>query len=71
MQFSTVFLGAVALFSSVAFAAPSENLRVRSSCQVGDIWGAGDAACSASCIAQGEGYHGGHCDDNSVCVCNY
>jgi hypothetical protein len=48
MQFSTVFLGAVALFGSVAFAVPSENLRVRSSCQVGDIWGAGDAACSAS-----------------------
>lgn len=51
MQFSTVFLGAVALFGSVAFAAPSENLQARSSCQLGDIWGAGDAACSASvCI---------------------
>lgn len=48
MQFSTVFLGAVALFSSMAFAVPSENLKVRSSCQLGDIWGAGDAACSAS-----------------------
>lgn len=48
MQFSTVFIGAVALFSSMAFAVPSENLKVRSSCQLGDIWGAGDAACSAS-----------------------
>lgn len=48
MQFTTVFMSAVAIFGSVAFAVPSENIQARSSCQVGDIWGAGDAACSAS-----------------------
>lgn len=50
MQFSALVLSAVALFGSMTFAAPapSENLQVRSSCQLGDIWGAGDAACSAS-----------------------
>lgn len=49
MQFSTIVLSAVALFGSMAFAAPTEKiLEARSSCQVGDIFDAGDAACSAS-----------------------
>lgn len=48
MHFTTVFMSAIAIFGSVAFAVPSENIQARSSCQVGDIWGAGDAACSAS-----------------------
>lgn len=53
MQFSTIFFSAVALFGSMALAAPSEDLNARSSCQVGDIWGAGDAACSASvCVSR-------------------
>jgi hypothetical protein len=48
MQFSTIFFSAVALFGSMALAAPNQDIAARSSCQVGDIWGAGDAACSAS-----------------------
>lgn len=51
MQFSTIVLSAVALFGSMAFAAPAPapaELAARSSCQLGDIFGAGDAACSAS-----------------------
>ncbi|KAF9891573.1 hypothetical protein FE257_003584 [Aspergillus nanangensis] len=71
MQFSTIVLSAVALFGSMTFAAPSEDLKARSSCQLGDIWGAGDAACSASCLAQAGTYHGGYCNDESVCVCTY
>ncbi|KAJ5229228.1 hypothetical protein N7489_009936 [Penicillium chrysogenum] len=71
MQFSTVFLGAVTLFGSIAFASPSGEIHARLSCQVGDYFGGGDAACSASCIAQDQGFHGGHCNDESVCVCNY
>jgi hypothetical protein len=55
MQFSSIILSAVALFGSMAFAAPSEDLVARASCQIGDIWGAGDAACSASvCFLQWE-----------------
>lgn len=45
MQFSIL---SVALCGSMAFAAPAENLVARASCQFGDIWGAGDAACSIS-----------------------
>lgn len=51
MQFSTIVLSAVALFGSMALAAPAPapaELEARSSCQIGDIFGAGDAACSAS-----------------------
>lgn len=51
MQFSTIVLSAVALFGTMSFAAPAPGekiLETRSSCQVGDIFGAGDAACSAS-----------------------
>ncbi|OJJ04751.1 hypothetical protein ASPVEDRAFT_86134 [Aspergillus versicolor CBS 583.65] len=70
MQFSTIFFSAVALFGSMALAAPNEDIAARSSCQVGDIWGAGDAACSASCLKDGT-YHGGHCNEDSVCVCTY
>ena len=72
MQFSTIFLSAVALFGSIALAAPAPApvaeaapapapeaeaeaepgvILARSSCQVGSIWGAGDAACSASVCA--------------------
>lgn len=55
MQFSSIILSAVALFGSMTFAAPSEDLVARASCQIGDIWGAGDAACSASvCFLQWE-----------------
>ncbi|PKY05660.1 hypothetical protein P168DRAFT_325995, partial [Aspergillus campestris IBT 28561] len=43
----------------------------RSSCQAGSIFGAGDAACSASCIAQGEGFHGGYCSKKAVCHCTH
>lgn len=53
MQFSTIVFSAVALFGSMTLAAPTENLVARASCQIGDIWGAGDAACSASvCVFQ-------------------
>ncbi|KAG0259556.1 hypothetical protein BGZ95_004643, partial [Linnemannia exigua] len=38
------------------------HLEKRLTCQIGSIFGAGDAACSASCIAQRQGFHGGHCD---------
>lgn len=56
MQFSTIFFSAVALFGSMALAAPKEDLVARASCQIGDIWGAGDAACSASvCVPQSKG----------------
>ncbi|BCS24190.1 uncharacterized protein APUU_40634S [Aspergillus puulaauensis] len=64
MQFSTIVLSAVALFGTMSFAAPAPGekiLETRSSCQVGDIFGAGDAACSASCIKNGT-YHGGYCN---------
>ncbi|KAI9370263.1 hypothetical protein BJX61DRAFT_544793 [Aspergillus egyptiacus] len=75
MQFSTLFVSAFALFGSVALAAPKaapvENARVRTSCQLGDIFGGADAACSASCIAQGQGWHGGYCNDQMVCNCTY
>ncbi|KAL4987417.1 hypothetical protein BDW68DRAFT_177906 [Aspergillus falconensis] len=50
MQFFTIVLGIVALFGSMTFASPTDNLVARSSSQIGDIWGAGDAACSASCL---------------------
>lgn len=53
MQFSAIVFSAVALFGSMTLAAPTENLVARASCQIGDIWGAGDAACSASvCVSQ-------------------
>ncbi|KAF9148244.1 hypothetical protein BG015_010020, partial [Linnemannia schmuckeri] len=59
----------IALFVMVAAttttAAPV-YLQKRLSCQAGDIFGAGNAACSASCIAQGQGFHGGFCDDHAV-----
>ncbi|PFH46847.1 hypothetical protein AMATHDRAFT_68946 [Amanita thiersii Skay4041] len=81
MQFTNVFaqLVAVALvFSSVVQALPQPEVdleiaarETQTSCQVGDIWGAGDAACSASCIAQRQGYHGGWCDDHKVCHCTH
>jgi hypothetical protein len=52
MQFSAIVLSAVALFGSMTFAAPAPapdaELMARSSCQLGGIFGAGDAACSAS-----------------------
>ncbi|KAL3429237.1 hypothetical protein BDV09DRAFT_200804 [Aspergillus tetrazonus] len=70
MQFSSIIFTAVALFGSMTFAAPSEDLVARASCQIGDIWGAGDAACSASCLKDGT-YHGGYCNEESVCVCTY
>lgn len=35
----------------------------RSVCQLGSIFGAGDAACTADCIARGKGLHGGFCND--------
>ncbi|KAL5041785.1 hypothetical protein BDW71DRAFT_211818 [Aspergillus fruticulosus] len=59
MQFFTIVLGIVALFGSMTFASPTDNLVARSSSQIGDIWGAGDAACSASCLKDGT-YHGGY-----------
>ncbi|OJJ59825.1 hypothetical protein ASPSYDRAFT_88724 [Aspergillus sydowii CBS 593.65] len=65
MQFSAIVLSAVALFGSMALAAPAPapaELEARSSCQIGDIFGAGDAACSASCLKDGT-YHGGYCND--------
>ncbi|PLN79396.1 hypothetical protein BDW42DRAFT_172993 [Aspergillus taichungensis] len=92
MQFSTIFLSAVALFGSISLAAPAPVaeaeaapapapeaeaeaepgvILARSSCQFGGIWDAGDAACSASCIAQGEGFHGGYCSKKSVCHCTH
>ncbi|KAL4749444.1 hypothetical protein BDW72DRAFT_204712 [Aspergillus terricola var. indicus] len=70
MQFSTIVFSAIALFGSMAFAAPTDNLVARSSCQIGDIWGAGDAACSASCLKDGT-YHGGYCNDKNVCICTH
>ncbi|KAL6228921.1 hypothetical protein BDW75DRAFT_246191 [Aspergillus navahoensis] len=70
MQFSTIVLGAIAVFGSMTFAAPTDNLVARSSCQIGDIWGAGDAACSASCLKDGT-YHGGYCNDKNVCICTH
>ncbi|KAL4931477.1 uncharacterized protein BDV17DRAFT_289017 [Aspergillus undulatus] len=70
MQFSTIVLSAVALFGSMTVAAPTDNLVARSSCQIGDIWGAGDAACSASCLKDGT-YHGGYCNDKNVCICTH
>ncbi|KAJ7210867.1 atesin-3 [Mycena pura] len=39
------------------------------SCQACEPFGASDACCSASCIAQGKGFHGGFCDDHEVCNC--
>ncbi|KAL4739042.1 hypothetical protein BDV11DRAFT_188526 [Aspergillus similis] len=70
MQFSTIVFSAIALFGSITFAAPTDNLVARSSCQIGDIWGAGDTACSASCLKDGT-YHGGYCNDKNVCICTH
>ncbi|KAL4748425.1 hypothetical protein BDW68DRAFT_183091 [Aspergillus falconensis] len=74
MQFSAIVLSAVALFGSMTFAAPAPapdaELVARSSCQLGGIFGAGDAACSASCIRAGT-YHGGYCNDEQVCICTH
>ncbi|KAL4984522.1 hypothetical protein BDW68DRAFT_180601 [Aspergillus falconensis] len=72
MKFSAIVFSAVALFGSMTFAspAPDADLVARSSCQIGDIWGAGDAACSASCIKDGT-YHGGYCNDEMVCICTH
>ncbi|PLB40486.1 uncharacterized protein BDW47DRAFT_123506 [Aspergillus candidus] len=90
MQFSTIFLSAVALFGSISLAAPAPVaeaapapapeaeaeaepgvILARSSCQAGSIFDAGDAACSASCIAQGQGFHGGYCSKKAVCHCTH
>ncbi|KAF9148531.1 hypothetical protein BG015_009723 [Linnemannia schmuckeri] len=65
----------IALFvlvaATITMAAPAK-LQKRLTCQIGSIWGGGDAACSASCILKGQGFHGGHCDKNtSICICNY
>lgn len=75
MQFFVLATAFSAIFAQ-AFASPVENgsgvdkrspVEKRSSCQVCDIgpWGAGDACCSASCLAQFGDIHGGHCDDNA------
>ncbi|KAF9123325.1 hypothetical protein BGX30_001513 [Mortierella sp. GBA39] len=46
-------------------AAPVQ-LQKRLACQIGSIWGGGDAACSASCVLKGQGFHGGHCSKNAM-----
>ena len=69
-QFFVVQLFAVALlFSSGGRASPASPAdhqliarKTELSCQACSIWGAGDACCSASCIAHGQGFHGGYCD---------
>ncbi|KAF4594566.1 hypothetical protein GQ602_000179 [Ophiocordyceps camponoti-floridani] len=44
----------------------------RSSCQACAVgnFNAADACCSLSCAAQHKNKHGGHCNENKVCVCN-
>ncbi|KAK6532185.1 hypothetical protein TWF694_003345 [Orbilia ellipsospora] len=63
------------LLCGITFAAPTHIptiLRARQSCATGSIGpvGAGNAACSASCLIQHGDIHGGHCDANGICVCN-
>jgi hypothetical protein len=65
MQFRALAISAAALLILPSLAAPAPATdSTELSCQFGSIWGAGDAACSASCIIQGQGFHGGHCDDS-------
>ncbi|KAF8348810.1 atesin-3 [Amanita rubescens] len=71
--FVVQLLAAALLLSSGVRASPADpQLIARGpelSCQACDIWGAGDACCSASCIAHGQGIHGGYCDSHKVCHC--
>ncbi|KAF8061709.1 hypothetical protein FPV67DRAFT_1673321 [Lyophyllum atratum] len=71
MQFRATFAQIAALILLPAALAAPSTASTQLSCQVGGIWGASDALCSASCIAQGQGYHGGYCNAQQVCVCNY
>ncbi|EEY18448.1 hypothetical protein D7B24_007350 [Verticillium nonalfalfae] len=59
----------LALFVSFGFSLPS---MMKTTCQLGSIGpaNAGNAACSASCFVQHGNIHGGHCNENAVCVCN-
>src|SRR6266550_8050405 len=73
-QFFIVQLFAVALlFSSGGRASPASPAdhqliarKTEISCRTCSMWGAraGDACCSASCIAQDQGFHGGYCDSS-------
>ncbi|KAK3843722.1 MAG: atesin-3 [Linnemannia gamsii] len=67
---ATTVMAAPAAAPAAAVATPV-HLEKRITCQFGNIFGAGDAACSASCIIQGQGFHGGYCDDHKVCRCTY
>ncbi|CEH15591.1 hypothetical protein CBOM_04347 [Ceraceosorus bombacis] len=50
----------------------SRDLVRRLSCQVGNIGplNSGDALCSASCLDATGGKKDGHCNEDSVCICN-
>ncbi|KAF9443655.1 hypothetical protein P691DRAFT_737575 [Macrolepiota fuliginosa MF-IS2] len=62
MKTTRIFFVLFALFTTSAFGIV---------CQAGEVFGTGDAACSADCIAKGQGFHGGFCDDHQVCNCTH
>ncbi|KAF8993305.1 hypothetical protein BDQ17DRAFT_1368513 [Cyathus striatus] len=73
MNFRTLFiqLTAIALVHG-ATAMPSVLTReAELSCQACEWFGGSDTCCSASCIAQKKGYHGGYCNDHEVCICTH
>ncbi|KAJ8661377.1 hypothetical protein O0I10_002643 [Lichtheimia ornata] len=66
-------LALILVISMTLGASATPILDKRSSCQLGNLLptgGGGDALCSAHCGQQGN-KHGGHCDENKVCICNH
>ncbi|KAF9443659.1 hypothetical protein P691DRAFT_764085 [Macrolepiota fuliginosa MF-IS2] len=63
MKSTQFFFALVALFATAVIASPAPSPATETTCQFGSIFGAGDALCSAHCIAEGD-IHGGHCDSS-------
>ncbi|CDH55961.1 predicted protein [Lichtheimia corymbifera JMRC:FSU:9682] len=66
-------LALIFAISMVLNASATPVLDKRSTCQLGNLLpsgGGGNALCSAHCVKQGN-IHGGHCNDDDVCVCNH
>ncbi|KIK05295.1 hypothetical protein K443DRAFT_50827, partial [Laccaria amethystina LaAM-08-1] len=63
MQFRILLIQTVVLLFIKASQAAPVDQATQTSCQIGDIWGAANAACSASCIVQQGDFHGGYCDE--------
>ena len=73
MQFrvlATSFVALIALSAIQAAPAPEPSGAATDatalSCQACEWWGGANLCCSASCIGQRQGYHGGYCDSRKT-----